>query len=499
MKRIIIFFWIITLPIYAQQIPLTILHWNDFHSQNLPFTVKAKSETTGNDTSYQVGGSATLKTYLEQNKASSSLSLVLNGGDDFQGSPVSTFSKGMSQIALMNLQAPDAATIGNHEFDYGRKNLEQKFSQARYPIVSANLIDARSHHSFVPPYIIKKVGELKIAIIGLMTTDLPTLTMTENIQGLKVVSPDSTVNALIPELKRQGVNLIVAVTHIGVKEDSVLAARCPDLDIIIGGHSHTPLFVPMVVNGITICQAGTRGRYLGRVDLLVDKSKDTILSATAKLIECRTADVIPDAKVTAEVDTYEAMVGTIMKEQIGVLTTDWKRAHNKESNIGDWICDQFRTYAKSDIAIQNMGGVRKDLLAGPITIRDMWEILPFGNLLMKFSLTGKEILSLLEHQDKLRDDFCQYSGITFKYSFANNELKIFDVTINGKELDEEKMYSLVTNNYVTQQAKKYFGFEIPAKKITTYTMSDRDVCIKAVREQKEITSTIEGRMIEVKE
>ncbi|MBW7888847.1 MAG: bifunctional metallophosphatase/5'-nucleotidase [Bacteroidetes bacterium] len=403
----------------------------------------------------------------------------------------------MSQIDLLNLQAPDAVTIGNHEFDYGRKNLEEKYSKAHFPVVAANLLDYQKHSLFVQPYIIKTIGNIKAAIIGLTTPDLSTLTLTENLSGLTVVSSDSVVNALIPEIKKQGANLIIVLSHMGVTEDSILASRCPDVDIIIGGHSHIPLFTPKIVNGIYICQAGTKGRYLGRVDLLVDVKKDTILSAHAKLIECRSADITPDSLVAAKVQTYEEMVGAMMKEQIGILKNDWKRSHNKESEIGDWVCDQFRSYAKADIAIQNMGGVRKDMLAGPITVRDMWEILPFGNVLMKFPLTGKEILSLLQYQPKLWDDFCQYSGLSFTYAVQNGLWNVSEVKVNGKNIDKKKIYSVVTNNYVVQQAKKYFGFEIPPQSVTALPINDREVCIEAVRKQKNISTKPERRIHEV--
>ncbi|MEW5800274.1 MAG: bifunctional UDP-sugar hydrolase/5'-nucleotidase [Bacteroidota bacterium] len=498
MKTLFLLF-IFSFSLIAQQFPLRILHWNDFHTQNLPYQVKTKSKTTNKDTSFYVGGSATLASYLKKYHDGDNATLLLNAGDDFQGSPISTITQGASQIQLLNLLRPHAMTLGNHEFDYGRTSLTNVLRNADFPILSANLIDQRTNASYRKEYIIQQIGSAKVGIIGLMTTELPTLSLPKNVEQLEVRSPSSTVNNLIPEIKKNGADIIVALTHQGVSEDSLLATQCPDLDVIVGGHSHTPLFKPKNVNGILIVQAGSRGRWLGKVDLVIDLQKDTVVQANAELIECRTSDVTPDPVVEAKVNELEKLADKGLNEVIAVAAVDLKRGGNAESNLGNWITDVMRTYAKTDIAFQNSGGIRKDLLAGNITVRDFWEISPFGNTLVTFSIDGKTLRSIIEHQLSLSDDFCQVSGLTYVYRIKNGEKKLHNVKIGTQLLDETKLYTIVTNNYVAAQSKKYFGINLPEARIRQLNVIDRDVLIDAAKAQKKITAAIEKRIKEVEE
>ncbi|MHB1051289.1 MAG: bifunctional metallophosphatase/5'-nucleotidase [Bacteroidota bacterium] len=494
-----LFFIFLSSSLLAQEVSMTILHWNDFHSQNLPFQVRSRNRSTNSDTAYLVGGSATLASYIQKHHRGDSVTLVLNAGDDFQGSPISTITKGSSQIQLLNLLKPDALTLGNHEFDYGYQSLTEVMKSAQFPIVSANLVHTKSPESYVKKYIIKSVGTIRVAVVGLMTTELPTLSLPKNIDGLKVQSLSETINALVPELRSQGADIIVALTHQGVTEDSLLAVLSPDIDVIVGGHSHTPLFRPKYVNGILIAQAGSRGRWLGKIDLTIDVQRDTVVRSSSDLIECRTADILPDPIVAAKVNELEQLADTEMNEVIAELNTDWKRSSRGESNIGNWISDAMRSYAKTDVAFQNSGGIRKEVLAGNLTVRDFWEISPFSNTLVTFSVDGRMLRSMLAHQVSVNGDLCQISGLSYVYVVKNGARSLHTVKIGAKPLDEKKTYSIVTNNYVAAQSKKYFGVELSESQIVPMNVIDRDILIEAAKAQKTITSVIDNRIKEAEE
>jgi 5'-nucleotidase/UDP-sugar diphosphatase len=483
----------------AQQSQITILHWNDLHSQNLPFQVKSKNRTTNTDTTFFVGGSATLASYIKKYKSESLNVLVLNAGDDFQGSPISTITKGRSQIELMNLLSPDAMELGNHEFDYGRENVTASINVCKFPVLAANLFDAKSKKNFAGTYTVKTINNVKIGVIGLITEELHALSLPENVRDLDVKKLSETVNAIIPELKKQNVDLIIALTHVGVEGDSMLALASPDIDIIVGGHSHTPLFKPKRVNGILITQAGSRGRWLGKIDITVDVQRDTVVKSYSELIECRSADVTPDPLVAAKVEELESLAAKELGEQIGILRSDWLRNSKGESNLGNWICDAMREYAKTDIAIQNSGGIRKELLAGPIKVRDLWEISPFGNILVTFSVDGATLRAMMQNQISMSDDFCQVSGLTVIYKNNNGTLLLHNLKVHNQLVVDAKKYSIVTNNYVAAQSKKYFNIEIPASDIKPLNITDRDILIEAVKKQKVINSVIEGRIKETEE
>jgi len=481
---------------FSQQHTLTILHWNDFHSQNLPYQVKAALKERNTDTTYLVGGSAVLASYIKKNYDSDSTTLLLCAGDDFQGSPVSTITKGSSQIKLLNLLTPDAFALGNHEFDYGKESLKENIKKAHFPVLAANLFDGETDTTFAAPFILKQIGKIKVAIVGLITTDLSTLALPENIKSVQVKPASESMNALVPALKRIGADLIIAVTHEGVKEDSILAARSPDIDVIIGGHSHTPLFTPKHVNGILIAQAGSRGRWLGKVELTVDTDKDTVLQSSGELIECRASGINPDTTVAKVVGELEQLADKSLNEIVAELKTDWVRNGTGESNIGNWISDAMRNYAKTDIAFQNSGGIRKDVLAGTLTVRDFWEISPFGNTLLTFKVSGETLQSMLSYQVSASDELCQVSGLTIEYVVKEGKRILKKIMVGNEPLNAKKMYSVVTNNFVESQSKKYFGVEIPPSAIKQLHAADRDVLIEAARKQNSIASTLEGRIKE---
>jgi len=498
MKKIFIVLFLLSFA-FGQQHQLTILHWNDFHAQNLPFQVKSKNRVANSDTTFLVGGSATLASYIKKYKAESPNVLVLNGGDDFQGSPVSAITKGKSQIELLSMLKPDAMTLGNHEFDYGRQLVSEYLKLVPFPVVCANITDNITKRPYTTPYVIKKIDGVSVGIIGVMSMELPTLSIPENVKGLEVQDRSASINAVVPELKKNGVDLIVVLSHSGVNEDSVLAMTTPDVDIIVGAHSHTPLFKPKRVNGILITQAGSRGRWLGKITLDVDTDKDTVITSYAELIECRTADVAPDSAVAAKVKELEGLAAKGLDEVIGVLKTDWERGGNSESNLGNWITDAMRTYAKADIALQNSGGIRKGVLAGNIIVRDLWEISPFGNALVTFTVTGAVLREIIQYQLSLNDDFCQISGMKIVYRTINGKRMLHNVKVNNVLVSDSIRYTIVTNNYVAAQGKKYLGREIPRSEIKDLNISDRDVLIEAVKEQKVISSQIEGRIKEAEE
>jgi 2',3'-cyclic-nucleotide 2'-phosphodiesterase (5'-nucleotidase family) len=488
-----------TSSVVAQEVTMTILHWNDFHSQNLPYQVRSRSRVTNADTSYLVGGSATLASYIKKYHRGDSATLLLNAGDDFQGSPISTITKGSSQIQLLNLIRPHAFALGNHEFDYGRVSLTELLQTAQFPVLSANLIDMTSNSPYVNKYIIKKFGNAAVAIVGLMTTELHSLSLPKNIEQLTVRSLSETMNGLVPELKSQGADIIIALTHQGAIEDSLLATLSPDIDVIVGGHSHTPLFRPKYVNGILIAQAGSRGRWLGKIDLTIDTERDTLIRSTSDLIECRTSDITPDPIVARKVDELELMADKELNEVIAVLTTDWKRSSRGESNIGNWISDAMRSYASADIAFQNSGGIRKEVLAGNLTVRDFWEISPFSNTLVTFTVDGKTLRSMLAHQVAVDDDLCQVSGLSYVYTVKNGSRSLHNVKVGTGPLKENHYYTIVTNNYVAAQSKKYFGIELPESRLKFLNVIDRDILIEAAKLQKTITTKIENRIKEAEE
>jgi 2',3'-cyclic-nucleotide 2'-phosphodiesterase (5'-nucleotidase family) len=461
---------------------ITILHWNDFHSQNIPW-VPARNNPKG----HEVGGYAVFDAYLDSLQGVYPGALRVHAGDEFQGSPVCAVTKGVSQIEILNLVKPDFFTVGNHELDYSWHHLDSlRRHLARFQMYAANLIDTRNGESALPQYKIFSRNRYRFALIGLTHPELDFLTMPQNLEGIQVSDHITATRDIIHYLKRRGVRCFIIVSHMGIEYDRELARAVPDIDLIVGGHSHTYMREAEQVNGVWIVQAGDRGRYVGITRFIA--GKEGIRSLEMQYVETLTANIKPSPDVAKIVNKYEEKLAEEMNRVIGELKTPWIRSSG-ESNIGNWIADAFRQTAGTDIAIMNNGGIRKDMPAGKITVRDIWEIAPFGNTLVTFTWTGEQLIQALNHMVK-EGMSMQFSGINM---ILDRQKGALDVKINGKPVEPSKYYTIAANDYTVSQTHRYFGLDIPA--MTETGLVDRDVLIRRVEQYPNISSHIEGRII----
>jgi len=502
MKKIFYLLIVISLSfnfVYAQDgnvKEVTILHWNDFHARNMPYSI-TKKDSTGENKKIFVGGTASLLGYV--NKYRDNKSLLLNGGDEYQGTPISSITKGFSQIQLLDLFNIDAFVLGNHDFDYGMYTLDSALKLANYKYLSANLYYKDKKRTFGKPFIIKEINGVKIGIIGVSPIELMTLTVPKNVDGIQLLNTDSVITADANELKKEKCNLVILLSHNGEDVDKKFAEKhSKDINIIIGGHSHTPIFKPEVINGVLICQAGSYGRWLGKLDLKIDIKKDSVVSYFGRLIETDFDSTIYDKPAEEKVENMLAAIEPEMKRPIGKVLTDWKK-----NALGQWEADAIKDIIKSDIAFLNSGSIRKDMLAGNITIGDVWEINPFGNSMMKFSVSGKALKQMISNmlRGSSRDDNILLSGINIQYDSKlmkdSTQDFIVSIKVGGNDFNENSNYTIATNNYVVSQLKKYFG-DIPEEiKAEDTNILDRDLIIEAVEKQKEINPVFEKRITDV--
>lgn len=461
---------------------VVILHWNDVHSHNIPW-----KPVNYNPENHFVGGYAYLDAYLDSLVGIYPQALKINAGDDFQGTPVSSISKGRSQIEILNVVDPDVFTIGNHEFDYGWDNIAKLLPDIKFDIYGANVLDKETNEPLLKEYKIYEFNGKKIAILGVTSDDLAGLTLSENLEGIKIVGQIEAVKKLVAELKKKNIHLIIAATHIGIGNDKELAKAVPELDLIVGGHSHTYLDEAVIVGNTYIIQAGSSGRYIGEFKFLCDEKE--ITDFNYKLIEVISENISPSEDVKKIVDKYENQVAKKMDIVIGTLKSDWTR-RGVESNLGNWLTDVMKNETRSDIAFTNNGGIRKDLATGSIKVRDIWEIAPFSNTFVTFQVNGQQLLNIAKYMVE-NNGIMQQSGL--KITIKKGENKLLEVLVNGKKIDSNKKYLIVTNNYVFDHSKGYFGF-IPNNHNET-GLVDKDVFIKAVKDQKVIDSKVENRIV----
>jgi 2',3'-cyclic-nucleotide 2'-phosphodiesterase (5'-nucleotidase family) len=480
----------------SQPKSLTILHTNDIHASFLPheaFWVKS-------DPKPMVGGFDELSWMVDSIKKVKGDVLLLDGGDVMTGSPISEIdyqgSTGGALFEMMNKVGYDAWTIGNHDLDISQDNLRQHTGIVHFPTVSANLTDSSGNFPFNnKEYVILNKNGLRIGIIGLMTPDLYSVTNTKNLHGLKVLSPSEVTQKLIDKIKDQ-VDVTVVLSHEGVDVDSTVAANTHGLNIIIGGHSHTRLKTPKVVNGVIICQTGSNCENLGELEVTVENKKVTHFDG--KLHQLWLRHDRRDDELKALVDKFKTQIDKEYGEVIGTLVSDWRRGGRDESNIGDFMVDAIREGANADLAIANSSSLRKDLSAGPIRKLDLFEIMPFRNTLCTFTMSGKEVKAFAERYAKaIRDGSAstQVSGMKCAWKSSDNGIAVQHLTINGKEIDDNKSYTCATSDFAVNQAEKYLGF-VPsgvnyAETTILQTMLDK------VRKDKSVDSKIERRFEQV--
>jgi 5'-nucleotidase / UDP-sugar diphosphatase len=485
---IVIGLTVVSFPIFgneSNQVRLTVLHWNDLHAANTP-----KQSIKDGDTLY-FGGYANLAGYINHYRNTLEHTIELNAGDDFQGTPISMITEGQSQIDINEIIQPDAMTIGNHEFDYTWQSLQKKFSEATFPALLGNVIVKESGISLFPADIIVDVDGIKVGIIGVITEDLLGVTTRKATEGL-IVLPKADVIKVSLEKLIPITDIQIILSHSGFEEDSLMAVEVgPEVDLIVGGHSHTRLREPKWVNGVPIVQAGSKGKWLGLVDMVIDTSLNRVVSLEGRIEDILVGKYPADKKIEEYVTKSESIVKKEMDVVLAELETDWKRSYSSESNVGNWITDALRLTMDTDIAVVNSGGIRANIEAGPLTKGEILEVCPFGNQIVIFKLSGTEIEEFVKYRGSKHRETLQISGIKFHTIDGN----IVELTIDDKPVNKDNLYSVATLNYVSDHFERFFGVTPAERSINTTSMLDRDILFRFARDQKTINSVIENRTV----
>lgn len=474
---------------------ITILHTNDMHGAFLP----EKATWIKTNPQPLVGGFLALHSHIQSRRAATKNSLLLDAGDLMTGNMICNIeyqgAKGGALVNFMNKMGYEGMTIGNHEFDISHQNVQRLIQLAKFPVFSANLYQTNDKLFAPAAYHIYKKGKLRVGVIGVITEGLFSVLNADRREGLVVKNSAAEIEKIADEIDPQ-TDLIVILSHSGFKEDSVLATKLSRrVDVIIGGHSHTRLKKPEKVNGIVIVQAGAKGTNLGELKLTV--AGDTVQSYDGKLIDVWVDGITKDPELEQEIEFYRQKIDEAFGRVIGRLESEWIRNSHGESNIGNFLSDCMREGARTDFGCINSGGIRKNMDAGEITVRDIKEILPFENYVCTFTVTGAELLKMMELNAKKiaaeSGGVLQVGGISFRWKTGKDgSVQIVNPKINGQPVDPNARYTGATMDFVViSNAEEYFGF-VPAEiKQTGVLFSDMVVDLIALK--KVIVSKIDGR------
>ncbi len=359
---------------------LTILHSNDLHAHLLP-------DDHGN------GGFARLATAVRREKANCKACLYLNAGDIVQGTPVSTIYRGMPVYEVANLLGFDASTLGNHEFDYGWRRLQEFVRRARFPVLAANTVDDAGKTFTGKPWLIKKVGGVRVGIIGVLMGDLiPVRVSPADAGPWKVLPVVETVRRYAAEI-RDRCDLIVVLGHIydfshpGANEVADILNQVPEVSVVVAGHNHDAYAKMLDVEGRVAVLVNFNADQLGRLDLKVDLATKKLTFAEWKKIPV-TFSLPPAPDVDRLVKKWESKVSRLVDFPIGQNTVALPFRDPRERTL---IERALAEQTGADIAWISSGTIRAALPAGEITARLIWNVLSYDNTMMSGRFKGSQL------------------------------------------------------------------------------------------------------------
>ncbi|MDA1265423.1 MAG: bifunctional UDP-sugar hydrolase/5'-nucleotidase [Planctomycetota bacterium] len=435
-----------------ERLHVVVLHTNDMHGQVQP---RLATWLKDRDPLPVSGGIArvasAIRTTRAKLEAEGAVVFVVDGGDWFQGTPEGRIDEGRPYISAMAAVGYDALAVGNHEFDHGVDVLEAHLGAVRVPALLANATQPDgSSLTGTKPYEVVERGGLRVALIGFCAEDTPSITHAST-RALVWRSPAEVLTRIRTELEGQ-VDWFLPLTHCGVGSDRQLAAAHPDLALIVGGHSHSLLQNGVREGKTLIVQAGSKASLVGRVDLWLDPETKAVLESRAGMIELYEEPAA--AQRNPEVDklcaAMTAKADELMGAVVGSLTADLPRAFDPftSSPCGNLVTDAMRARTKADVALQNRGGLRTNLLEGKLTRRHLFQLLPFDNHLVTLTLTGAELETLMRTSVESRGGRgLEFSGLIVELTRGEGRPKLAGLIVGGEPLDPEKDYRVTVNSF----------------------------------------------------
>jgi 2',3'-cyclic-nucleotide 2'-phosphodiesterase (5'-nucleotidase family) len=472
---------------------VVILHTNDFHG-----AIEPETRNSG-----EAGGLVNLVSLIDQFRAEDpERTLLLDAGDTFQGTYLSNSTQGEVVMAAMNIAGYDAWALGNHEFDWGQESLKARIDQASFPVLAANLQNADTGQMWgkVKPYTIVEAGRARIAVLGLTYPNTPGINKPQNVADLKFRGAAETVRQYLPEMEEQA-DLVIVLSHAGYDTDMDLARTVKGIDLIIGGHSHTYVERPRQVGDTLVAQAGAKGQVLGRLELTVHLETGKIVEVgNQRALQQVTGDVSPvNQEVKDLVNAAIAKARETMNQPIGETVKALEPQRVGEFALGNLVVDAMLAAdvdgRPADIATHNNAGIRDGLPKGPVNYGQLYAVLPFDNQLMAMDLTGKQVLEILEHSVSNQAGKLQVAGLAFRFDMSRRGgSRVLEVNVGGQPLDLERVYRMVTIDYLASGGDGYDTFAQGAD--PSYGDNEVWVVAEYIRAQSPIDPRVEGRIVE---
>lgn len=454
-------------------------------------------------------GAAKLVQALSDARKANPNTLFVSAGDNYNGTALSNLLYGEPVSKMLKSMGVLGSAMGNHEFDWGMDKFATWSNGMGAPFLAANIVnkDTKQPLKEAKPYIIHEVDGVKVGFLGLTTPETAYKTKPENVAKLTFEDPVKTAQKYVPEMKKNGADVVIILAHISAFQDADTKAitleagaegltKIADVDAIITGHSHKLVFGEL--DGMPIVQGMYNGRAFAKLSIEYDKTAKKVISVTPTVDELykRKAEVGDDKATADMLAGYLKKVSPILSEVIGKTNTGLSHDRAVLSPLGQWTSEVMLKSAKADIAFTNAGGLRTSIEKGDITVGNLYEVMPFDNVLSTFKMTGAQVKAVLEHGiENTEIGMVQFAGLTVTYvPGAEAGKKIQKVlTSDGKELDLKKEYLVVTNDFMGTGGDGFTSF-LDAKFIAD-TLPIRDAMIAAIKEAKTLDYTAPEALI----
>ncbi|MBA2688558.1 MAG: 5'-nucleotidase C-terminal domain-containing protein [Gemmatimonadaceae bacterium] len=477
---------------------LRVISTNDFHGALVP----------GPDAQGVVrGGAAYVARAIETARAECTgecVSILVDGGDLFQGTAVSNLTQGRAVVEYYNKMRYDAVVVGNHEFDWGVDTLRARMRQSNFPYLGVNVryTDGRDV-PWIPNDTIIQRGKWKIGVIGFASVITASTTISTNVTGLRFDAPAPIIDSVARVMRAKGADVIVAVEHDGGFCDRVATTGCSGeifkivgqikekIDLMVSGHSHS--LVNTVVNGIPIVQARSSGRAIAVVDIPLPRTGEL----SAMLREIGVDSMRPVAGIDSIVSRAVAAIGSKLNEKITTIAVDLPRS-GSQYPLGNIVADAFRWAGKADFGITNTAGVRAPLRAGPVTFAQLFEVQPFGNNLFRVQMRGFEFKEYLERILGAKSPGVHVSGFTVTYNPEGAAgSRVTSVLLpEGRTLSDAAMYTVVINDFML--GNDPYAIRDKSMPVTPIPFTDQEATIKYLRVQRQpLAIPADARIVQV--
>ncbi len=494
-----------------------------------------------------LGGAASAAGYIkrvrEQAAAAGEAVLLVDVGDMFQGTPIGAKTEGRAVIDYFNAIGYDLAVPGNHDFDLGRETTRMLAERSNFPWVAANLVEEETGEvvPWAVPTLMLDIQGVKIGVIGIITTGTAIMSFPDHIAGLEFLPMAPAIAKYRDELRAQGADLIFLAIHEGLPFDPAegwrriagaeptetegelqgrygsdysggapnlmeLVNMVPGIDFAVGGHTHRGYDEPWIdpVNHTMCFETFGNGSSLGHAILLIDRQTRQLVGwershDRGTIVTLFEDQLWPDAEIAAVIAPYKEETEREMARVVGRAAVGLTRGGAGNSLMGNLVADAMRERFDADFSFQNLGGVRADLPAGPITAGDIFSVLPFGNELMVVQMDGRMVRWIIERRIAGRSAGLYVSGVRLEYDPDRPDYdRVVSLEVAGQPWDPDRIYRVVVTNFLLEgNSGLDFLTTIPAAAVMPTSVTTAEAMEWYVQRHGTVRPRIDDRWVEV--